>query len=644
VTIWGLFLLAVYVLRSFFFIVFMTFIVAYTMRGVVVRIARILSPRHERVWLERILAVICFTALLAAIAGVGRYIGPELFDQGKRLVAKVETLIENPEEKFDEVLRDTLGRYLVLDQYGEPGDESYDKAFDEYQQQGLQYDQYKAFGEQLHRLESEFRLRLEKQRLEALEALDVDEATERKQIADYVLQVDYDAIYVATEKRRDEERAEDIKKDPFNPPPFFRDRPKDQQEFFVRQYVEETIIAVPSRRTEYERRRAEALRAREREVVLRLKVESPREHESLFREFYLSRQAETGSVAPYEHEYPKFAELRRAYEDPADAVVKFSMVVGGMLPADETEEERIARERNGFEQWIRAQAVDEWKRGDIARKLGEKAEEYIGKGLNLFATKLAAIVQRLFSLPIELALSLLLSLFIVFDIHRLKKGVRRLQQSRLENFYAEIAPSLISFGRLIGRAFQAQAVIALFNTLLTFVAVHFLKIQNEAFLCSIVFVCSFIPVLGVVLSSVPISIMAIVQDGGSILLALSAVGAILIIHFIEASILNPKILGDMLHLHPVLVLAILAVGEHFFGVWGLLLGVPVIVYIIRFVILDEGIPGIIEPRAKRSARDGTPATAPPPTTAATAPTAPPTAPPTARPLAHRGSEKSVSHE
>ncbi|MFP6739806.1 MAG: AI-2E family transporter, partial [Planctomycetota bacterium] len=70
---------------------------------------------------------------------------------------------------------------------------------------------------------------------------------------------------------------------------------------------------------------------------------------------------------------------------------------------------------------------------------------------------------------------------------------------------------------------------------------------------------------------------------------------ILVIHLIEAWILNPKILGDMLHLHPVMVLAILAVGEHFFGVWGLLLGVPVIVYILRFVILDEGIPGIIDP-------------------------------------------------
>ena len=110
---------------------------------------------------------------------------------------------------------------------------------------------------------------------------------------------------------------------------------------------------------------------------------------------------------------------------------------------------------------------------------------------------------------------------------------------------------------------------------------------------------STLPVIGVPLASSELkgldALMAVAQDGGSAWLAFMAVLGILVIHLIEAWILNPKILGDMLHLHPVMVLAILAVGEHFFGVWGLLLGVPVIVYILRFVILDEGIPGIIDP-------------------------------------------------
>jgi predicted PurR-regulated permease PerM len=147
-------------------------------------------------------------------------------------------------------------------------------------------------------------------------------------------------------------------------------------------------------------------------------------------------------------------------------------------------------------------------------------------------------------------------------------------------------------------------MIAIVNSILTFGAIHLLGIQNAAFLCFIVFLCSFIPVLGVVFSSVPIAVMALTQEGGSFMLAVWSIVAILLIHFLETSVLNPRILGNMLHLHPVLVLAILAICEHFFGVWGLLLGVPVFVYIIRFVILQEGIPGFIEmPRSISSQQD-----------------------------------------
>jgi predicted PurR-regulated permease PerM len=64
-------------------------------------------------------------------------------------------------------------------------------------------------------------------------------------------------------------------------------------------------------------------------------------------------------------------------------------------------------------------------------------------------------------------------------------------------------------------------------------------------------------------------------------------------------LLSPRIVGKILHLHPVVVLAILVIGEHLFGIWGLLLGVPVAVFAIHAGILAEGIPGIYEPPEAR---------------------------------------------
>jgi predicted PurR-regulated permease PerM len=73
--------------------------------------------------------------------------------------------------------------------------------------------------------------------------------------------------------------------------------------------------------------------------------------------------------------------------------------------------------------------------------------------------------------------------------------------------------------------------------------------------------------------------------------------AVGVIHMIEGMVLSPRIIGKIGHLHPVLVIAILLVAEHFFGMWGLILGVPVAIYLIRVVILRTPIPGIYEPEA-----------------------------------------------
>jgi hypothetical protein len=56
-------------------------------------------------------------------------------------------------------------------------------------------------------------------------------------------------------------------------------------------------------------------------------------------------------------------------------------------------------------------------------------------------------------------------------------------------------------------------------------------------------------------------------------------------------VLSPRILGKMMELHPVLSIAILPVAQYFFGVWGLILAIPVSVYVIHVLILRRGLPG-----------------------------------------------------
>jgi predicted PurR-regulated permease PerM len=250
-----------------------------------------------------------------------------------------------------------------------------------------------------------------------------------------------------------------------------------------------------------------------------------------------------------------------------------------------------------FASLTRDQLAEAWWQGDpVAASLREQAGQELPRllaGLGLRAQELA---RDAIAIPVEFVMALALTILITFDMHNLKQRMQSLRQTRIRGFYDEIVPELSTFARLIGRAFRAQAVVAVANTLLTAVVLWFLEIENEALLCGIVFACSFIPDFGVILSGIPIVLTALLQTNGSLGLALQVVVAITVIHLVEALVLNPRIVGNLLHLHPVMVLAILAAGSHFFGVWGLLLGVPVTVYVARVVILNVGIPGIAEPR------------------------------------------------
>ena len=122
--------------------------------------------------------------------------------------------------------------------------------------------------------------------------------------------------------------------------------------------------------------------------------------------------------------------------------------------------------------------------------------------------------------------------------------------------------------------------------MLTAGVIYVLGVQKSiAFLCLIVFFCSFIPVAGVFISSVPICLLALQKSGFTGLV----LGAFLIwgIHVVEAYILNPKIYGEKLKINPVLVLIILTIAGKLFNVWGLLLSLPIYTYVFGHAIKEE---------------------------------------------------------
>lgn len=226
---------------------------------------------------------------------------------------------------------------------------------------------------------------------------------------------------------------------------------------------------------------------------------------------------------------------------------------------------------------------EEWTE-ERSRRLGitlqKSIRSYIAATISLISKLLGASTK----VVLKAVLSLLFSFMVMWDLPVIVRGVRRLKTSRLSFMYDELAPIVMQFGSVLGKSFEAQGLIALVNTTLTTAGLLVLSIPGVGFLSLVTLLCSFIPVAGVFVSTLPMCVIALSEFG--VAKALAVIVMVILVHLVEAYVLNPQIYSAHLHLHPLMVLAVLYIAEHSYGIPGLLLAVPVAVYIIRTLKID----------------------------------------------------------
>jgi len=83
-----------------------------------------------------------------------------------------------------------------------------------------------------------------------------------------------------------------------------------------------------------------------------------------------------------------------------------------------------------------------------------------------------------------------------------------------------------------------------------------------------------IPIVGPIISGIPIVLLALLQPHGFVL-ALKVLTFFSIMHLIESKLIMPKFIGHRIHLHAALVIISLLIGYEFFGLIGMFMAAPV---------------------------------------------------------------------
>ncbi|WP_125705061.1 AI-2E family transporter [Lacticaseibacillus daqingensis] len=182
------------------------------------------------------------------------------------------------------------------------------------------------------------------------------------------------------------------------------------------------------------------------------------------------------------------------------------------------------------------------------------------------------------AMGVTLMLSLLLSFFFTVEVDELKRFGNRFLDSPFGWYFADLKYFADKFINTFGVVIEAQIFIAIVNTVITTVTLIVLKMPNIPSLAVMVFLLSMIPVAGAIISVVPLAIIAYTVDGLQGVLTIMVM--ILLIHMLEAYVLNPKFMSSRTKLPVFFTFVVLLVGEKLFGTWGLIVGIPVFTFLL----------------------------------------------------------------
>lgn len=135
---------------------------------------------------------------------------------------------------------------------------------------------------------------------------------------------------------------------------------------------------------------------------------------------------------------------------------------------------------------------------------------------------------------------------------------------------------------ILGKYILGQILLSVIITILSLIGLVILKIKFPFMLSIINGIFNIIPYFGPIFGAIPIVFMAFIDSNVKGLYALIFV---FVIQQIEGNILCPKITGDSTDIHPIIIVAALALGEKLGGLFWMLMAVPIVV--ILKVVYDD---------------------------------------------------------
>ncbi|MCY0908154.1 MAG: AI-2E family transporter [Sulfobacillus thermotolerans] len=203
----------------------------------------------------------------------------------------------------------------------------------------------------------------------------------------------------------------------------------------------------------------------------------------------------------------------------------------------------------------------------VRRAIDETGVRWENKLFGLSKTVLSTLFGVLPGL-LSLIVSPILAFYLLKDMERIRA---RFWQVIPVKWHAEVYVLGLDIDRALNGFIRGQLLVALVVGVLSGLWVGILGIPLALLIGAIAGITDIIPYVGPIAGALPAVVLALDRSSWT---AIYAVLGFVAIHQLEGTVIGPKVMGDSVGLHPLVVIFAILAGGEIGGVAGLLLAVP----------------------------------------------------------------------
>jgi predicted PurR-regulated permease PerM len=218
---------------------------------------------------------------------------------------------------------------------------------------------------------------------------------------------------------------------------------------------------------------------------------------------------------------------------------------------------------------------------DVKNLIGNIDHSSLVKTVTEYAQQLLTFTKSWIGFALEIVLIPVLAFYFVLDHRTLTREIYGLVPRKRIHEAMKIGHEV---GLILQSYVVGQIILCAIAGLLTGLFLWGLGVPYVVVLALFAAVTRAIPVIGPVVSGVPIVLVGLLNFHG-LAIPTYLLTFVTVMHFAESKFIMPKLIGHRLRLHPAVVIIVLLIGAEFFGLIGMFLAAPVAAIIRELVRL-----------------------------------------------------------